>query len=68
MDSEEGKESIDSIFYLKRADTDSTLAIQVDFSPLPSDAPPQNINSSGSIPVFNRDSKYFTPSFILNID
>jgi hypothetical protein len=57
----------ESLFLLKKTSSNSTASIQVDFSPLKhaSEAEP---SVAKTLPTFNVDGNYFTPSFILSID
>jgi hypothetical protein len=72
--SESAKMSIETTFQLKRSGVSSTcVSVEVDFSPAVQtqlanqlDCPANN--SLRSIPVFNNDKHFFTPSFILEMD
>lgn len=62
MTREEGQ----SLFSLKRSNSSATAPfIQVDFSLPPSLKEDPFFNSITLIPTFNRDGKFYTPSFIL---
>lgn len=55
-----------SLFSLKRSNSSSTAPfIQVDFSLPPSLKEDPFFTSINLIPTFNRDRKFYTPSFIL---
>lgn len=57
----------ESIFLLKKSSSNSTVAIQADFSPL-SQKEEASPCVSKTLPTFNLDGNYFTPSFILEMD
>lgn len=60
------RDDAQSLFSLKRSNSSATAPfIQVDFSLPPSLKEDPFFNSINLIPTFNRDGKYYTPSFIL---
>lgn len=65
----EGSESsIEHTFFLRRLSSGPTSPfVEVDFSPVlkPSPTEPKPQNSTHSHPVFNLDTCYYTPAFIL---
>lgn len=70
--SDSAKMSMETTFQLKRFGVSSScVSVEVDFSPsvepeLHDQQSPQTI--SRSIPIYNLDRNYFTPSFILEMD
>lgn len=62
-----GRDLSESLFLLKKSSSSSTASIQVDFSPL---GKPQcnQPSPSKTLPTFNTDRNYYTPSFILEVD
>lgn len=66
LNSNTPKEECQSVFSLKRSNSSSTAPfILVDFS-LPSSLKEDPLfTSTNLIPTFNRDGKFYTPSFIL---
>jgi hypothetical protein len=69
--SDSAKMSIETTFQLRRSGVSSTcVSVEVDFSPAIELKPTENEDSTNrkpirSIPIFNKDGNYFTPSFIL---
>ncbi len=69
--SDSAKMSCETTFQLKRSGVSSTcVSVSVDFSPACKSLEDnqQNTNETTllrSIPIFNKDNNYFTPSFIL---
>ena len=61
------KDLSESIFLLKKSSSNSTASIQVDFSPLATREEPTQ-DSPRTLPTFNVDRQYFTPSFVLEVD
>ena len=60
------REDGQSLFSLKRSNSSATAPfIQVDFSLPPSLKEDTFFNSITLIPTFNRDGKFYTPSFVL---
>ncbi len=60
------KDECQSLFSLKRSNSSATAPfIQVDFSLPPSIKEDPFMSSISLIPTFNRDGKFYTPSFIL---
>lgn len=60
------KEECQSVFSLKRSNSSSTAPfIMVDFSVPPQLREDPFFTSMNLIPTFNRDGKFYTPSFIL---
>ena len=69
--SDSAKMSIETTFRLRRSGVSSTcVSVEVDFSPAVESRPSDSDDSANqkltrSIPIFNNDGNYFTPSFIL---
>lgn len=66
-EAELARDCLESIFLLKKSSSNSTVTLQADFSPLceKEEASP---SSSRTLPTFNSDGNFFTPSFILQVD
>ena len=71
VNSDSTKMSNEATFQLKRSGVSSTcVSMEVDFSPIVNEESndpvlPSQGNAGRSIPVFNKDKNFFTPSFIL---
>lgn len=70
--SDSAKMSMETTFQLKRFGvSSSSVSVEVDFSPSVESEPHDQQTSqtvSRSIPIYNSDRNYFTPSFILEMD
>lgn len=64
-----GSETKDNMFMLMRiAQHPARVAVEVDFSAAQTSSCAGSSLLPRTLPVFNKDSKYYTPSFILNTD